>query len=83
MRQLSGEDWAGVRLRLSTAAAQDWTELPELRSLRIGRVQPRRRVSFRPPPEGGDELFADHGGRVQLASVRHHSDVQGVEDLLR
>ncbi|HLU67627.1 MAG TPA: DUF4139 domain-containing protein, partial [Kofleriaceae bacterium] len=58
--QDSGEDWSQVALTLSTAAAQAWTELPELASLRIGRQQPPPpRVGWRPPPSGVDELFRD------------------------
>jgi hypothetical protein len=59
--QRTGEDWHGVRLLLSTAQAQRWTELPELRSIRIGRVQPRpARTGWRPPPAGADALYADY-----------------------
>jgi hypothetical protein len=58
--QDSGEDWPAVALTLSTAEAQGWTELPELRSLRIGRAQPRpARVGWRPPPTGVDQLYRD------------------------
>ncbi|HUS64438.1 MAG TPA: DUF4139 domain-containing protein, partial [Kofleriaceae bacterium] len=58
--QDSGEDWLAVALTLSTAEAQAWTELPELRSLRIGRAQPRpARLGWRPPPTGVDELYRD------------------------
>ena len=58
--QATGEDWRGVRLALSTAAAQGWTELPELPSLRIGRRQPPpRRAGWKPPPAGAEQLYAD------------------------
>lgn len=60
VRQRSGEDWTSVQLTLSTAAAQAWTELPELRSLRIGRRQAAPRRNWRPPPTGAAELYADH-----------------------
>jgi hypothetical protein len=60
VRQLSGEDWRGVALTLSTASAQAWTELPELRSLRIGRRQPPPSRAWRPPPVGAELLYADH-----------------------
>jgi hypothetical protein len=58
--QRTGEDWDGVRLTLSTANAQRWSELPELPSLRIGRRQaPLPRLGWRPPPSGTEELYAD------------------------
>src|SRR6185295_19093357 len=57
--QASGEDWAGVKLSLSTAALDRRTALPELKSLRIGRAQPPpQRSGWREPPPGLDELFA-------------------------
>lgn len=60
--QRSGEDWRGVKLRLSTASPLSWTELPELSSIRIGRAQPppADRRGFRPPPRGASMLFFDH-----------------------
>jgi len=58
--QQTGEDWRGVRLALSTADAQGWTELPELPSLRIGRRQPPPlRAGWKPPPAGAELLYAD------------------------
>ena len=60
IQQRTGEDWRGVALTLSTAAAQAWTELPELNSIRIGRSQPTRRSGWRPPPTGAGALYADH-----------------------
>lgn len=60
VRQRSGEDWTGVRLTVSTATAQAWTELPELHSLRIGRRQPSPGRRWRPPPTGAGDLYADH-----------------------
>ncbi|WP_395293820.1 DUF4139 domain-containing protein [Kitasatospora hibisci] len=47
--QRTGEDWTGVRLALSTADLDRRTDLPRLRSLRIGRSQPV------PPPSGWRE----------------------------
>ncbi|MCG6496842.1 DUF4139 domain-containing protein [Kitasatospora sp. A2-31] len=47
--QRTGEDWTGVRLALSTADLDRRTDLPKLRSLRIGRSQPV------PPPSGWRE----------------------------
>jgi hypothetical protein len=58
--QQTGEDWNGVKLALSTADAQSWTELPELPSLRIGRRQPPPlRAGWKPPPAGAEQLYAD------------------------
>ncbi|MBL8954890.1 MAG: mucoidy inhibitor MuiA family protein, partial [Myxococcaceae bacterium] len=57
--QDTGEDWAGVKLALSTAALDRRTAVPELKSLRIGRAQPApSRPGWRDPPPGLDELFA-------------------------
>ena len=59
--QRSGEDWRGVRLTLSTADVQRWTELPELQSVRIGRRQAAAaRRGWRPAPEGAAALYADY-----------------------
>lgn len=58
--QLSGEDWTGVRLALSTADLIFDARLPELPSLRFGRVQPPARRGYRPPPDGLDRLFAGY-----------------------
>lgn len=57
--QRTGEDWERVRLAASTADLEREIELPELKSLRIGRRQRApRRPAWRPPPEGLEELFA-------------------------
>ncbi len=59
--QRTGEDWTGVALALSTADPQRWNELPELKSVRIGRRQPPSSArGWRPPPVGAGELFADY-----------------------
>ncbi|ACY14518.1 mucoidy inhibitor MuiA family protein [Haliangium ochraceum] len=59
--QGTGEDWSGVSLLLSTAQPQRWTELPELRSIRIGRMQPPpARTGWRPPPDDRDALYGDY-----------------------
>lgn len=58
--QHSGEDWQGVTLTLSTADVQQWSELPDLKSRRIGRRQeslPGR--GWREPPSGAEELYRD------------------------
>lgn len=58
--QRSGEDWSGVKLSVSTASPLRFSELPELASIRIGKVQPvPTKRGFRPPPLGGAQLFAD------------------------
>ncbi|MEZ4380880.1 MAG: DUF4139 domain-containing protein [Nannocystaceae bacterium] len=71
--QRTGEEWRRVRLTLSTADAQRWTELQELHSLRIGRRQPQPpRRGWRPPPTGAEALFADYDrfrGRVAAQPV--------------
>lgn len=59
--QSTGEDWPGVKLTLSTADAQRWTELPELQVLRVGRRQPQpARRGWRAPPIGAGELYSDY-----------------------
>jgi hypothetical protein len=67
--QRTGEDWAQVSLKLSTAAPMSFTELPELAAIRIGRSQPspsgQRRP--RPPPQGAASLFTDYDRSFALA----------------
>lgn len=59
--QSTGEDWSGVQLRLSTASLQQWCELPEMNSLRIGRqVQSTIPTGYREPPRGCEELFLNY-----------------------
>ena len=59
--QKSGEDWIAVPVSLSTADTQRFTTLPELSSLRIGRVQrPAPRRGWRPVPPGAEELYTDY-----------------------
>lgn len=60
LAQQTGEDWSGVALRLSTAALDGHSELPELAALKIGKRQPAVARRLRPPPPGVDELFADY-----------------------
>ncbi|SDO19764.1 DUF4139 domain-containing protein [Actinacidiphila guanduensis] len=64
--QRTGEDWTGVRLGLSTADLLRRTDLPALRSLRIGRTQeePAPR-GWREPPAGLEELFAGYDAAEQ------------------
>ncbi|MGF1466821.1 MAG: DUF4139 domain-containing protein [Sandaracinaceae bacterium] len=75
--QRTGEDWSAVALTLSTADATSWVDLPELRSLRIGRRQPRpARIGFRPAPQDTEALFGDYDRSLALPltavpSVRH------------
>ncbi|KUH40683.1 MULTISPECIES: DUF4139 domain-containing protein [Streptomyces] len=59
--QRTGEDWTGVRVALATADLRRATDLPRLRSLRIGRRQPAPAPSgWRVPPAGLGELFAGY-----------------------
>lgn len=68
--QNSGEDWTQARLRLSTAESQRWSDLPELKSLRLGRRQkPPAKIGWRPPPPGGRELYRDYD-RAMAATAR-------------
>ncbi|MFD0276887.1 DUF4139 domain-containing protein [Kitasatospora sp. NPDC127111] len=59
--QQTGEDWTGVHLALSTADLERRTDLPRLRSLRIGRSQPAPPPSgWREPPVGLADLFTGY-----------------------
>ncbi|WP_189891846.1 DUF4139 domain-containing protein [Streptomyces xantholiticus] len=59
--QRTGEDWTGVRIALATADLRRRTDLPRLRSIRIGRSQPAPAPSgWREPPAGLGDLFAGY-----------------------
>ncbi|MCZ7460947.1 DUF4139 domain-containing protein [Streptomyces sp. WMMC940] len=59
--QRTGEDWTGVRVGLSTADLRRRTDLPRLRSIRIGRRQPAPAPSgWREPPAGLADLFTGY-----------------------
>lgn len=59
--QRTGEDWAGVRIALATADLRRRTDLPRLRSVRIGRSQPAPAPSgWREPPAGLVGLFSGY-----------------------
>ncbi|MFI5473678.1 DUF4139 domain-containing protein [Streptomyces cacaoi] len=59
--QRTGEDWTGVRIALATADLRRRTDLPRLRSIRIGRRQPAPLPSgWREPPTGLSDLFTGY-----------------------
>ncbi|MFC8225370.1 DUF4139 domain-containing protein [Streptomyces sp. NPDC057287] len=59
--QRTGEDWTGVSVGLATADLRRGTELPKLRSVRIGRRQPAPAPSgWREPPAGLAGLFTGY-----------------------
>ncbi|WP_327365946.1 DUF4139 domain-containing protein [Streptomyces sp. NBC_01217] len=59
--QRTGEDWTGVRIALATADLRRRTDLPRLRSIRIGRSQPASAPSgWREPPAGLVGLFSGY-----------------------
>jgi hypothetical protein len=59
--QRSGEDWSGVRIALATADLRRQTELPRLRSIRVGRRQaPPAPSGWREPPAGLADLFSGY-----------------------
>ncbi|MBN9420511.1 MAG: DUF4139 domain-containing protein [Candidatus Eremiobacteraeota bacterium] len=60
--QSSGEDWDNVRVSVSTAETDRWTELPVLASRRLGRRQSPRTPGWRPLPPNAEELLADYDG---------------------
>ncbi|MFF4009812.1 DUF4139 domain-containing protein [Streptomyces sp. NPDC001717] len=71
--QRTGEDWTGVRVALATADLRRRTDLPRLRSIRIGRRQPAPAPSgWREPPAGLADLFTAYeaaGPRPRTAAV--------------
>ncbi|MEH0548972.1 DUF4139 domain-containing protein [Streptomyces sp. B21-105] len=70
--QRTGEDWTGVRLALATADLGRRTDLPRLRSLRIGRRQPGPTPSgWREPPSGLADLFAGYDAAGRRPTVTH------------
>ncbi|KOG25202.1 MULTISPECIES: DUF4139 domain-containing protein [Streptomyces] len=59
--QRTDEDWNGVRIALSTADLRRRTDLPKLRSIRLGRRQEAPAPSgWREPPAGLADLFAGY-----------------------
>ncbi|MFR0355050.1 DUF4139 domain-containing protein [Streptomyces sediminimaris] len=59
--QRTGEDWSGVRVALATADLRRRTDLPRLRSVRVGRRQPSPASSgWREPPAGLADLFSGY-----------------------
>ncbi|MGW7437593.1 DUF4139 domain-containing protein [Streptomyces sp. NPDC054849] len=59
--QRTGEDWTGVRIALATADLRRRTDLPKLRSIRIGRRQPAPAPSgWREAPPGLADLFSGY-----------------------
>ncbi|MEV0581045.1 DUF4139 domain-containing protein [Streptomyces sp. NPDC050392] len=59
--QRTGEDWTGVRVALATADLRRRTDLPRLRSVRIGRSQPAPvPPAWREPPAGLAGLFSGY-----------------------
>jgi hypothetical protein len=82
--QTSGEDWSGVALTLSTASTQRWTELPELRTMRIGRAQPPvARTGWRAPPVGAADLYADYDRDLGAPSVSRPVSLEPDAELAR
>ncbi len=66
--QDSGEDWPQIALSLSTAKLTQDARLPELPSLRLGKIQPQRPSGFRAPPDGLDRLFAPYDEALRRAA---------------
>ncbi|MFC5805780.1 DUF4139 domain-containing protein [Streptomyces formicae] len=80
--QRTGEDWTGVRVGLSTADLRRRTDLPRLRSIRIGRRQPTPEPSgWREPPAGLTDLFAGYdaaGPRPAIAGAGSAAVAAGI-----
>lgn len=69
--QRTGEDWTGVRIALATADLRRRTDLPKLRSLRIGRRQPAPRRPAGASPGGARRpVHGVRGGRPPSRSGR-------------
>ncbi len=66
--QATGEDWDDAELELSAAQLSRESNLPELRSWRIGRAQPQPRPAFRPLPDDLEALFAGYDARARRAT---------------
>jgi hypothetical protein len=60
LAQKTGEDWSSVNLTLSTADPNEWRDVPQWKSLRIGQAQEPDAVPWFAPPTGTDLLFADY-----------------------
>ncbi|MFE7168263.1 DUF4139 domain-containing protein [Streptomyces sp. NPDC057616] len=59
--QRTGEDWSGVRIALATADLRRRTDLPRLRSIRVGRRQAAPApTGWREPPAGLSDLFSGY-----------------------
>jgi len=79
--QRTGEDWRNVALTLSTATPQHWTDLPELKAIRIGRAQPDPpRAGWRPPPVGADALYDDYDRDLARGPARPPSSRPPLSD---
>jgi len=64
--QETGEDWSEVKLSVSSAALQEFRELPELRSVRIGKDQPPPPLpSWKSPPQDTESLFQDFDRKLE------------------
>ncbi|MFE9856436.1 DUF4139 domain-containing protein [Streptomyces sp. NPDC005780] len=83
--QRTGEDWTGVRIALATADLRRRTDLPRLRSVRIGRSQPAPAPSgWREPPAGLGGLFSGYDAAgpapVRASEVAVAGSWPGAED---
>ncbi|MDQ1033748.1 hypothetical protein QFZ75_000164 [Streptomyces sp. V3I8] len=80
--QRTGEDWNGVRIALATADLHRRTDLPRLRSIRIGRRQPAPApAGWREPPAGLSGLFTGYdasAARPAPAAARQASAAETV-----
>lgn len=80
--QATGEDWNAVRLRVSTAEALAWAELPQLHSLRIGKRQAvAPQAGWRPPPANTEALFANYDDARRR--LKAPIDARGLQQLSR
>ncbi|MER5988444.1 DUF4139 domain-containing protein, partial [Streptomyces sp. NPDC001787] len=77
--QRTGEDWTGVHIALATADLRRRTDLPGLRSIRIGRSQPAPTPSgWREPPAGLVDLFSGYdaaGPGRDIAGAEHPCEI--------
>ena len=64
--QETGEDWSEVELSVSSAMLQEIREMPEFRSVRIGKDQPPPPLpSWKEPPQDTESLFRDFDRKLE------------------
>ena len=81
--QATGDDWEKASLAFSTADLRRSSELPELDSWRIGKLQPPKTTGWRPLPEGLDQLFEAYDRGVQALPPAGGADLPSLPEAPR